>query len=311
MAIGKLERVPLRELWKHEEMGFSAWLENNIEALSETVGLSLSAAQREKKVGSFEVDLIAEYAEGNLAIIENQLEPTNHDHLGKVLTYLTNLEAKTAIWITSEPRPEHIVALSWLNKVTPGDIGFYLVQLDAYRIGNSDPAPLFTLIVGPSDEGKDIGREREELAERHILRLKFWEQLLQRAKEKGVTLHSARSPTKEYYLSAGAGKAGLSFTYSIRLEDTSIELYIDTGKRDENKGIFDKLVAHREKIEKDFGGSLIWERLDDKRASFIRFPMRQGGLRDESNWAIIQETMIDAMQRLSNALMPHLRTLGR
>ncbi len=125
MSIGKLESVPLRELWKHEERGFSAWLESNTETLSEVLGISLSPVQREETAGSFQVDLVAEDNDGNLAIIENQLEPTNHDHLGKVLTYLTNLEAKTAIWITSEPRPEHIRAVAWLNEATPADIANY------------------------------------------------------------------------------------------------------------------------------------------------------------------------------------------
>ena len=98
MSIGKLESSQLRELWKHEERDFSAWLENNIETLSEVLEVSLSTVQRGKSAGSFQVDLVAEDGDGNLVIIENQLEQTDHDHLGKVLTYLTNIEAKTAIW---------------------------------------------------------------------------------------------------------------------------------------------------------------------------------------------------------------------
>jgi len=145
MAIGKLESVSLRELWKHEERSFSSWLESNIEALSEVLGMSLSPAQREKNAGAFQVDLVAETEDGDVAIIENQLEPTNHERLGKVLTYLTNLEAKTAVWVTSNPRPEHIRAVSWLNEATPADISFYLVRVAAFRIGGSDPAPLFTI----------------------------------------------------------------------------------------------------------------------------------------------------------------------
>jgi len=311
VRIGKLENVPLRELWKHEEHGFSGWLESNVETLSEALDLSLSPVQREKTAGSFQVDLVAEDGDGNLVIIENQLEPTNHDHLGKVLTYLTNLEAKTAVWITSEPRPEHVRAIGWLNEATPADISFYLVRLSAYRIGDSDPAPLFTVIVAPSEEAKDIGRQKKDLAERHILRLRFWEQLLARAKEKGVTLHAGRSPSKNNWISAGAGKAGLSFTYVIWLEDkTAAELYIQTEDRDENKRIFDSLHARKEKIEGDFGNPLLWERLDIRRASRIRAFITKGGLKDdESNWPSIQDSMIDAMDRLSKALKPHIQAL--
>ena len=175
-----MERVVLRELWKHEERGFSAWLETNLDMLSEAIGVSLSDPQREQLVGSFQVDLVAENENGERVIVENQLEATDHDHLGKLLTYLTNLDAKAAIWITSAPRPEHIRAIQWLNETTPNDVAFYLVRLAAYRISGSDAAPLFTVIVGPSAESKSFGKQKKELAERHVLRLRFWEQLSQR-----------------------------------------------------------------------------------------------------------------------------------
>ena len=311
MPIAKLESVPLRELWKHEEHGFSAWLEHNIEALSETLGISLAEVEREKPVGSFQVDLTAEDNDGNLVIIENQLEATDHDHLGKVLTYLTNLDAKTAIWITSEPRPEHIRAVAWLNEATPADTAFYLVRLAAYRIGGSDPAPLFTVIVAPSPEAKDIGEQKKHLAERHVLRLKFWEQLLARAKEKGVTLHAGRSPSPDNWISAGAGKSGVSFNYVIWLEEkAAVDLEINTGDKDQNKHIFDTLFSRKEKIETDFGGTLLWERLDELRSSRIRFFISKGGLKDnEHNWPTIQDAMIDAMNRLSKALKSHIQAL--
>ncbi len=311
MSIGKLESVPLRELWKYEERDFSAWLEDNIETLSGVVDASLSAVERGKTAGSFQVDLVAEDGDGNLVIIENQLEKTDHDHLGKVLTYLTNLEAKTAIWITSKPRPEHIRAVAWLNESTPADIAFYLISLAAYRIGDSEPAPLFTIIVAPSQEAKEIGREKEKLAERHILRRKFWQQLLDRAKEKGVALHSRISPSKGNWISAGAGKSGLSFFYGVWLEEkTAVELYIDTGDKDQNERIFDDLHSKREKIEADFGGTFLWDRLDDKRASRVRVFIRKGGLKDgEANWPSIQDAMIDSMERFSKALKPHIQAL--
>jgi len=311
MPVGKLESVPLRELWKHEERGFSSWLEHNIDVLSEALGISLSVEQREKAAGTFQADLVAKDAGDNLVIIENQLEPTDHEHLGKVLIYLTNLEAKTAIWITSEPRPEHIRAVDWLNEVTPGDTSFYLVRVAAYRIGGSEPAPLFTVIVAPSAETKDLGRQKKDLAERHILRLKFWGQLLARAKAKGVTLHANISPSKSNWISTGAGKSGLAFGYVIWLEEkTAVELYIDTGDGEQNKHIFDSLYSKKEEIEAKFGGPLLWERLDNRRASRISFSIRKGGLKDdESNWAAIQDEMIEAMDRFSKALKPHIQAL--
>ena len=311
MSIGSLKKVPLRELWKHEEYDFSVWLENNIDVLSETLEFPLSVLQREESAGMFQVDLVAEDGNGELVIIENQLEITNHDHLGKVLTYLTNLEAKTAIWITSEARPEHIRTVAWLNESTPEDISFYIVKLAAYKIGDSEAAPLFTVIVAPSEETKVIGKRKVELAETHILRMKFWEQLLPRAIEKGVKLHANCSPSKNEYISASAGKPGLKFNYWISIKDqTRVNLYIDTGDKERNKAIFDKLHSAKDTIESDFGQSLQWEKIDDKRASRINFIINEGGLKDDpSTWYAIQDRMIDAMDRFSKALKPHIQAL--
>ncbi len=306
--IAKLELVPIRELWKHEERSFSAWLEENLDVLSEAIGVQLSDPKREHPAGGYQCDLVAEDSEGNRVIIENQLEATNHDHLGKLLTYITNLDAKAAVWISISPRPEHIRAIEWLNEITPINIAFYLVRLAAYRIsGHEDAAPLFTVIVGPSAEAKSFGKEKKELAERHIRRLKFWEQLLERAKQKGVLLHAQRSPAKQSWISAGAGvQAGISFTYvAWMFGKTAVELYIDTGDKHENKRIFDALFAKKREIEKSFGSSLSWERLDKKRASRVRYVIKEGGLTDQSKWPKMQNAMIGAMDRLSKALKPY------
>jgi hypothetical protein len=311
MEIGKLKQVPLRELWKHEERGFSAWLEKNLEELSETIGVHLAAVEREKRAGSFEVDLVAEDEAGDLVVIENQLEATNHDHLGKLLTYLTNLDAKSAVWITKDARPEHVKTVAWLNEATPRDVSFYLVRLAAYRIGESMPAPLFTVIVGPSEESKNIGRQKKDLAERHILRVKFWEQLLNRAKEKGITVHANRSPSKNHWLGAGAGRAGLSFVYLIWEDEAAAELFIDTGDKANNKRIFESLESKKQQVEKLFGAPLLWERLETRKGSRIRAMVPIGGLKDgETKWPAIQDGMIDAMGRLWKALKPYMDSLS-
>jgi hypothetical protein len=307
--IGRLEPVPIRELWKHEERGFSAWLETNLDVLSEAVGVQLSEPKRELLAGDFQCDLVAEDQNGDRVIIENQLEATNHDHLGKVLTYLTNLDGKAAIWVSTAPRPEHIRAIQWLNEITPANVAFYLVRLAAYRISGSDAAaPLFTVIVGPSAEAKSFGKEKKELAERHILCLRFWEQLLNRAKERGVMLHAQRSPSKDSWISAGAGvQSGIIFTYLVWMtEETAVELYIDVGEKEENKRLFDALHEKKKEIEQRFGAPLSWERLDDKRGARVRYVLTEGGLRDESKWPAIQDAMITAMDKLAKALKPFL-----
>ena len=114
--IGKLERLPLREVWKHEALDFTHWLHENIDVLNTALDLNLVNVDREQAAGSFSIDLVAEDGSGGTVVIENQLEKSNHDHLGKLVTYLTAMGATVAIWIVSDPRPEHVAAITWLNE---------------------------------------------------------------------------------------------------------------------------------------------------------------------------------------------------
>lgn len=302
--IGKIQRLPLREVWKHEARDFTKWLQDNIDILNEVLDLSLSSAESERSAGDFSVDLVAEDESGNPVIIENQLEKSNHDHLGKLITYLVAIGARTAIWIVANPRPEHISAISWLNETSAAD--FYLLKVEAIQIGESQPAPLLTLIVGPSEESREAGTTKKELAERYGLRRQFWTALLERAKKK-TRLHAAISPSQYHWIGAGAGKRGLSFNYVVRQHEGDVELYIDRGKDadEENKDIFDTLIASKSNIESAFGEPLEWERLEGKRACRIKKRMEIGGYRDdEAEWPVIQDTLVDAMVRLEKALKP-------
>src|SRR5215207_10804560 len=160
-TVGKIQRVPLREVWKHEALDFTTWLRENIDVLNEALNLSLSNAEREQAAGDFSVDLVAEDESSDPVIIENQLEKSNHDHLGKLLTYLVAIGAKKAVWIVSVPRPEHVSAITWLNESSSAS--FYLVKVEAIKIEDSPPAPLLTMVVGPSEESVEVGETKKDL----------------------------------------------------------------------------------------------------------------------------------------------------
>ena len=311
--LGALENVPLREIWPHEERDFSAWLsdQDNLESLSEELGISLSLEETEKRVGPFEADILATDDSGNLVVIENQLERTNHEHLGKVLTYFKNLDAKTAIWITSEPRAEHEKVVEWLNETTPDDVRFYLVKVEVYRIGDSPPAPKFLAVVSPSQEAKDYGKRKKELSEWQTLLLKFWETLLQRANEMGVTTHDGVNPRKDVWLSTSAGRQNVWLVYSgLMKEKTRVELVIDTPSKELNKKIYDALFAKKGEIEAAFGGPLTWLRNDGKKRSKIQYTVKKGGVRDgEEKWPGIHKAMIEAMDRFARAIIPQVKAL--
>ncbi|MBN1816464.1 MAG: DUF4268 domain-containing protein [Sedimentisphaerales bacterium] len=307
--IGKIERLPLREVWKHEALDFTTWLQENIEVLNETLDTNLSNAERERTAGSFSVDLVAEDDKGNPVIIENQLEKSNHDHLGKLVTYLTAIGAKTAIWIVADPRPEHVNAISWLNESSSAS--FYLMKLEAIRIGDSKPAPLLTLIVGPSEEAIDVGKTKQEMAERYDIRKRFWTNLLELAKTK-TKLHATISPSEYSWIGVGAGLRGLGLNYTVTKHASVVELYIDRGKEsdEENLQLFQQLYGHKEEIEKSFGEPLEWQPLEGRRACRIRKLFELGGYRDEEEkWPQIHEAMVDAMIRFEKALRPYIKVI--
>lgn len=306
--VGKIQRVKLKEIWKHEAHDFTKWLQENIDVLNDVLDLSLSNPEKEKPAGNFYVDLVAEDEDGNPVIIENQLEKSDHEHLGKLLTYLVAIDAKAAIWIVSDPRPEHVAAISWLNESSSAN--FYLLKLEGIRIGDSEPAPLLTLIVGPSEESRIVGEKKKEMAERHYIRLEFWKKLLERAKKK-TKLHEGISAQTSGWIGTGAGKSGLSYNYRIGQHEGRVEFYIDRGKdlEHENKAIFDQLASHKNEIEEAFGGPLEWERLESKRACKISKTIKIGGYRDKDKWPEIHDAMIDAMIRLENSLRPYINKL--
>jgi hypothetical protein len=306
--IGRLQRVPLREVWLHEARDFTTWLQENLEILNEALDLNLLSAVRERPAGDFSVDLVAEDDNGGTVVIENQLEKSNHDHLGKLITYLAAIGAKTAIWIVSDPRPEHVQAVAWLNEASGAN--FYMVKVEAVRIGESPAAPLFTEIVGPSEEAKEVGQTKQDIAERDLIYKRWWSQLIARS-ETVLKLHAHITPGTHNWISAGAGTRGIYFNYSVKQTEWSIELYIDRGKNAdaENKAIFEQLAANRKPIEASFGHPLSWIS-DNKRACRIRYTSDRGGIRTpEEEWPELQDEIVHAMDRLEKAIRPYLNQL--
>src|SRR5512133_2360044 len=159
-SVAKIERIPLREVWRHEAHNLTTWLEENIDVLSDVLDLELTNVEREHAAGSFSADLVAEDTSGGTVVIENQLERSDHDHLGKLITYVSFVDARAAVWIVADPRPEHVRAVSWLHEGSSSD--FYLLKIEGIRIAGSPAAPLLTLSVGPSAEGREVGEAKKD-----------------------------------------------------------------------------------------------------------------------------------------------------
>jgi len=305
-SIGKLQRVPLRQVWRHEAYDFTQWLQENVDILNESLDLDLVSAEREQAAGSFSIDLVAESSDGETYVVENQLGKSDHDHLGKVITYFTAMKARGAIWIVSEPRQEHVNAVAWLNEANNAD--FYLVKVEAVRIGDSPAAPLLTLIVGPSAEAKEAGRAKQELAERYDIRKNWWTQLIALPAAK---LHAHITPGQYSWIGASSGVRGLNFNYVVTQNECGAELYIDRGKdgEEQNQAIFDQLFSCKDEIEAGIRFPLSWQRLDGRRACRIKIELHGGYRSAEPEWPAIQERLAEAMTQLEAAMKPVLRRL--
>lgn len=306
--IGKLEFVDLREIWKHEAFDFTAWLFENCDVLNDQLGLSLTPVEKEKAVGPFSVDILAEDINGPV-IIENQLEKTDHDHMGKLLTYLSNLEAKTAIWISTDPRPEHVTTINYLNEVVPEDTKFFLLKLHAFRIGDSKPAPLFTIEAGPSIERTTVGKVKKELAESENKRLLFFQSLLAKSNEQ-TTLFSDVSPVGyQGWVNTGLGKSGVGVAYVINNKDARIDFFMNTSDGGLNQKRYEYLQTKKAEIENSYGEPLYWDFKEGRKQHYIRVIIKAGGLLDETKWNEIQNEMIEKLIRLEKSVRPYIKNL--
>lgn len=307
MKLGKLEEVDIRELWKHEQYDFSEWLskEENIEMLSDEIGLTLTDISKEVFVGSYRCDLVAkDETTGIKAIIENQMEATNHDHLGKIITYASGLDANIVIWIVKEAREEHKSAIEWLNNKTIKDISFFLIEIRAYKIGDYLPAPKFVIIEKPNDFVKTANNSTDsgELSKTQSERLNFWnifnEALILRNKPFNVR----KATTDHWYdVALGTSEAHISITLVNKTNSIGIEVYIN-----DNKELFDKLYLASEEIQNELGFSMDWQRLDNKKASRIIYYIGGLDFDNHENYDELINEVMDKVTAIRNAFRNRL-----
>lgn len=294
MAIGKLEEVDIRELWKHEQYVFSEWLskKENIENLNDILGLTLVDISKETYVGSYRCDLFAkDETTGIKVIIENQLEMSNHDHLGKIITYASGLGAKVVVWIVKEAREEHRSAIEWLNNNTNSNINFFLIEIHAYKIGNSDNAPMFQVIEQPNDfikNNKSIN-SNDTMNKSQSQRLEFWNQFNNVLIERGKPFNVRKATTDHWYnVAIGTSDAHIDITLVNKDSVIGVELYIT-----DNKELFDKLYQKKAEIENDLGFKLDWRRLNNSKASRIVTFIKGLNFDDHSNYNELINKTID------------------
>lgn len=307
MKLGKLEEVDIRELWKHEQYDFSEWLSKNenIELLNNEIGLTLTDIQKEVFVGTYRCDLVAkDEATGIKVIIENQLEATNHDHLGKLITYASGLDANVVIWIVKEAREEHRSAIEWLNNKTTNELSFFLMEIRAYKIGDSLPAPKFVVVEKPNDFVKTVntGVDSGELSNAQAERLIFWNRFNEVLISRNKPFNVRKATTDHWYsVALGTSEAHIEVTLVNKTNSIGIEVYIK-----ENKNLFDKLFNSSEEIENELGFSMEWMRLDHKKASRIICYIEGLDFDNLENYDELMKRVIDKVIVVRNVFRKYL-----
>ena len=294
MKLGKLQEVDIRKLWNHEQYDFSEWLSKaeNLELLNEAIGLTLSEVEKEVYVGSYRCDLVGtDETTGDKVIIENQLEMSNHDHLGKIITYASGLDAKVVVWIVKEAREEHRSAIEWLNNNTPEKLSFFLIEIHAYQIGDSLCAPKFEVVEKPNGFIKNAKTQSGsgDYNKSQGERIEFWTRFNEVLVERGKPFNVRKPTTDHWYdIAIGTSEAHVSLTLVNKDGCVGVELSIN-----DNKDLFDKLYAQKDEIEQKLGLDPEWQRLDGKKAARILYRMPGLNFDDHSNYDSLMNEMID------------------
>ena len=306
-VLGKLEEITdLRTVWAHEASDFTRWLaeDKSISLLADALDLEITVDETESQVGDFRVDIFAtETITGRRIIIENQLEDTNHDHLGKLITYAAGKEADIIIWIVKHAREEHRAAVEWLNNHTDERIGFCLCEIKLYRIGESAPAVKFEVIERPNDWAKEL-RKTESVSEIQQERYDYWVALQDYAfqKKSFAKNFKRRKPSMDNWFdfSIGSSACIIRITQIRQRNELGAEIYIHN-----SKDLFHTLLENKDAIESEAGLQFDWRELPEKKASRI-VVVRQVSFDNKDEWNTHFDWLIDVMLKLKKTFKAYL-----
>ena len=296
----------LRDIWPHEALDFTPWLaeEENIALLGDAVGLEITVEETESSVGDFNVDIFAsETGTDRKIIIENQLEETNHDHLGKLITYAAGKSADIIIWVVKHAREEHRAAIEWLNNYTDDRIGFFC-EIKLYKIGNSKPAVKFEVIERPNDWAKEVKKDNSSASPFRQAIYDYWIAFNDHAfKNKDFSKNfNQRKPNFHSWMNYSMGSSGycISLTQVRSREELGLELYIS-----DDKVLFNSLLEHKSEIENQSGLVFDWQALPEKKASRILIT-KPAQFDEKSQWAAQFDWIMDTMIKMKTTFKEYL-----
>jgi hypothetical protein len=318
-SLGELVQVPLREIWSDEAASFTPWLAKpeHLKKLGDTLGMELEPEDEEVAVGPFSADILCkDTVDGSWVVIENQIEKTDHRHLGQILTYAAGLEAKTMVWVASKFTEEHRAALDWLNDHTTDEMSFFGLEIEVWRIGDSAPAPKFNIVSKPNDWSKSVRSQASD--EAHItphkrLQFEFWSAFREyvQANSKLPT----RKPGFHHWMSFSIGRSGFNLAAitsiwssakeGTKLPEVRADLYLSGSLA---KKHFKELEKHKEEIQAQIDLPLRWH--DPEGAKACRISIRRDGdFTDRSEWPELFAWLLKYLEKLNAVFRPLIAEL--
>ena len=311
VKLSRLEEIKdLRKVWENEAGDFTPWLseEENLALLSDAVGIDITVEERESSVGDFSVDIFAKETDTDRKIIiENQLEDTDHDHLGKLITYASGKGASIIIWVVKHAREEHKAAIEWLNSHTDDEVSFFLCEIKLYKIGDSNPAVKFEVVEQPNDWSKEA-KKTKGITPAEQQHYDYWSAFVNYAYSDKCSnpefSKEFKRPKIKYNsyvdFKAGSSLCHLSVNHVTTRNALDVELYIDNSKE-----LFFMLKENKDDIEQNAGLKFEWKELENKQASRI-IHTENVDLNNRDKWPQQFDWIMDTILKMKKAFRPYL-----
>ena len=310
--LGELKEADLRSVWPDEAQDFTPWLaeEKGLALLGKTLGMDLELESSEMGVGSFSADIVCFNKNDEPSVlIENQLDETNHKHLGQLLTYAAGLETLTVIWIAQKFTEDHRASLDWLNKITGEKFQFFGLEIELWEIEGSKPAPKFNIIAKPNEWSRDVKKEAKDkiLRETQKRQQEFWQSLKDHGIKEGGSAEKrfkTKTPPSENYWSISAGTTETNLVVRINSKTKKITIRLECSG-ETGTDIYERLEEDRAKIESELGFSPEWLPLDGLKTSAISIST-DGDFKDQSKWQEFHKWIIENLEEMDKVFREKL-----
>ena len=314
--LAKLQVVELRDVWESEADDFTPWLagEENIKILGDSIAIDLEVEAQEKNVGPFRADILCKDTDnGNWVLIENQLEQTDHKHLGQLLTYAAGLQAVTVVWVAATFTEEHRATLDWLNDITDERFQFFGLEIELWRIEDSPPAAKFNIVSKPNDWSRSVTQSakriiEEALSELQKTQLRYWSEL-KMAIESGKSSIRPQTPLPQHWTNFGIGRTDFHIAATINSRENRLGVELNI-RGDDAKAHYYLLFDQKEEIEASIESTLVWMELPDKKASRIVLFNDGCDLKDEGDWPRQHKWFIASLEKFDNTFRNRVKSLN-